>query len=75
MRNVSLIATGPKQNQLGWRRLEIALVGALSRLKVSRNPRAISLIGAGLLLGLALVALVVGDPQAAFQSLSEMLQL
>jgi len=75
MRNVSLIATGPKQNQLGWRRLELALAGALSRLEVPRNPRAISLIGAGLLLGLALVAVVARDPQAAFRSLSEMLQL
>ena len=75
MRNVSLIATGPKQNHLGWRRLELALAGALSQLEVPRNPRAVSLIAAGLLLGLVLVAVVADNPQAAFQSLSEMLQL
>lgn len=75
MRNVSLVASGPEQNYLGWRGLERALGTALSRLEVPRNPRGISLATAGLLLGLALLMLVARDPHAVFDSLASMLQL
>ena len=75
MRNVSLGSTGPQQNQQGWRRLEQALEPALGRLEVPRNPRGFSLIGAGVLLMLALILAIARDPQAVFQSLSHMLQI
>ena len=75
MRNVSLVASGPEQNYLGWRRLEHALGSTLARLEVPRNPRGISLVSAGTLLGLALLMLIARDPHAVFQSLAAMLQL
>lgn len=75
MRNVSLTSVGPQQNPPGWRRLEQALDTELSRLEVPRNPRAISLIGAGVLLLLALILAIARDPQAVFQALSQMLQI
>lgn len=75
MRNVSLVASGLRQNYLGWRRLERALGAALVRLEVPRNPRGLSLVGAGALLGVALLVLIARDPHAAFQSLAAMLQL
>ena len=73
MRNVSLISNGPKQNQQGWRQLEKALDAELGQLEVPRNPRGISLISAGALLMLALILAIASDPQAVFQSLSQML--
>jgi hypothetical protein len=72
-RNVSLIALGPNQNYLGWRRLEQALDAALARVEVSRNPRAIGLITAGLLLISALVIVIARDPQTVAQSLLELI--
>lgn len=82
MRNVSLLAVGAKQNPQGWRKLELTLKVALRDLEVSRNPRAISLYSAGLLLGLGLLLAVSRDPQSVAsalasvgQSVMEMLSL
>jgi uncharacterized membrane protein len=76
MRNVSLVATGPNQNQQGWRKLETALGEAISQLQVPRNPRVIgSLLSAGGLLALAVVLTIARDPQAVAQSLFHMLRL
>jgi hypothetical protein len=75
MRNVSLVATGPRQSHQGWRRLELALAEALGELEVARNPQAIGLLGAGALLALAVVLSVARDPQAVAQSLFDMLRL
>lgn len=75
MRNVSLVAAGRNQNHQGWRRLELALSTALSRLEVARNPHAIGLLSAGALLTLAIVLAIARDPQAVAQSLFEMLRL
>lgn len=70
MRNVSLLATGSKQNPQGWRRLELALRGALGEMEVPRNSRAISLFSAGLLLSLGLVLVISRDPQSVTQALA-----
>ena len=75
MRNVSLTAVGANQNHQGWRQLEQALVAALSRLEVPRNPHALGLFGAGALLALSAVLAIAYDPQAASQSLVDMLRL
>ena len=75
MRNVSLVSSGPEQDHAGWRRLEQALGSALLRLEVPRNPRGISLITAGMLLGLALFGVIARDPRAVFDSLAGMLQM
>lgn len=70
MRNVSLLATSPKQNPQGWRKLELTLKAALRDMEISRNPRAISLYSAGLLLSLGLALAISRDPQAVAQSLA-----
>jgi hypothetical protein len=55
MRNVSLVASGGRQNIDGWRRLAQELRRTLATIRVKSNPRAIGL----LLVSLALLALSV----------------
>jgi hypothetical protein len=44
MRNVSLTASGGRQNLDGWRRLARELGGSLSSMRVKANPRAVGLL-------------------------------
>ncbi len=75
LRNVSLVAVGLNQSQLGWERLERDLRDRLSRLEVPRNPLcAISFLSAGGLLAVAIAAAVAYNPQAVAQSLFDMLR-
>ena len=69
LRSVSLISAGGNQSPAGWRRLELALNSSLAREDVSRNPRGMSLISAGVLIIVGLVMIVSRNPQAAAQSL------
>jgi hypothetical protein len=75
MRNVQLIATGPRQNFAGWRVLENALRGELRKMSVPPNPLGASLI----LFGVAMIALAayqtITQPQAVAAALREMLRL
>ncbi len=74
MRNVSLVPSGPRQNHLGWRRLETELTAALRDIEVPRNRHAVSLVAAGVLLMLFIVQSVARDPQAVAQTLFDMLR-
>ena len=69
LRSVSLISAGGRQSHAGWRRLELALSSSLAREDVSRNPRGMSLISAGVLIIVVLVMIVSRNPQAVAQSL------
>jgi hypothetical protein len=75
MRNVSLTAIGGNQNPLGWQHLERALQAALSRLEVPRNPHALALLSAGVVLALAALVAIAYDPLAVAQSMFDMLRL
>jgi hypothetical protein len=80
LRNVSLAATGAKQNYLGWRHLELALRSALAQSDISRNLRAGRILGAlllgtGALLVFVLAWSVAHDPQSVAQSLSHVLRV
>jgi len=80
LRNVSLIASGHKQNFLGWRRLEQALRTALAENEtLAENPRVwkvgLTLLAAGFLISLVLLTRVASNPQAVAQSVLEMLHL
>jgi len=75
MRNVALVSSGPNQNYSGWRKLEHALGEALEEFEVTRNPRAISLVTAGVLTAATLVLTVARDPHAVAQSLLDMLRI
>ena len=80
LRNVSLVATGARQNYLGWKRLELSLRAALVASEIPRNIRAARLIaaaflGAGTLIALVLFLSVAVDPQAVARALFDMLRL
>ncbi len=74
-RNVSLVSAGGVQSPEGWARLEAALESALRRLEVSRNPKGVSLLSAGVVLAVVLVLSIVSDPEAAAKSLTEVMNL
>lgn len=74
LRSASLISAGGNQSHQGWRRLETALGDALAREEVVRNPRGMSLIGAGLLIIVAILMAIAQNPQAVAQSLLEVVQ-
>jgi hypothetical protein len=75
MRNVQLVAAGPRQNYAGWRHLEVALRKGLRQTAVAPNPLGASLI----LFGAAMIALAayrtISEPQAVAAALREMLRL
>jgi hypothetical protein len=70
MRTVSLISTGNRQSNPGWRRLEGALAGELAAVPVGRNPHAVTLLAVAMILGLLLSAAVFRDPQSVAASLN-----
>jgi len=75
MRNVALVSVGPKQNYIGWRRLELVLTPVLDQVEVARNPRGASLVGAALLIGAMLVMAIARNPEAVAKALFDMLRL
>ena len=74
MRNVSLVASGPNQNYLGWRKLQVSLAGALARFAVRRNYRCLGLLAAGAVVTALLATMVAADPQQVAQSMRDMLR-
>lgn len=80
LRNVSLVATGARQNYLGWKRLETALRTALALGDGRRNRRTGRIVGAvflgaGTLVVAALIWAVALDPQRVAQALLGILRL
>jgi len=76
LRNVSLLSTGPRQNHLGWRQLELALRTALGQFEVQRNLRAVGVVaGVGMVLLVFLLQIIASDPQAVAQAMFEMIRL
>ena len=75
LRNVSLKSVGMCQNYASWKRLELALAAALTNVEVRRNPRAISLLSAGVLSVTLLIMAIAMDPEAVARALFEMLRL
>ncbi|MEA1949934.1 MAG: hypothetical protein U9N87_01000 [Planctomycetota bacterium] len=72
MRNVSLVSSGPHQNLMGWRKLQLELSKALRQFKVRRNLRAGWLLLSGLAISYLLMAAVLHDPQLVAKSMVEM---
>ncbi|MHB8866355.1 MAG: hypothetical protein ACYC6N_28545, partial [Pirellulaceae bacterium] len=50
MRNVQLVAAGPRQSFAGWKRLEMALAKVLHQTAASPNPHGFGLLALGVLL-------------------------
>ena len=74
LRSASLISAGGTQSHAGWRRLEIALGGALAREEVARHRRGLILLIGGMLLMAAIVFAIAQQPQTVAQSLVEIAQ-
>jgi len=67
MRNVSLVASGSRQNLDGWRRLARELVAALRPVRVKPNPRGAGfLLVASILLGGSLASLINHPKELAY---------
>jgi hypothetical protein len=71
MRNVSLVASGGRQNIDGWRRLVRELRTSLAAVHVKRNPRAIGLAIVSLALLALSVTQLLNNPQELMQTMNE----
>lgn len=63
MRNVSLVASGSRQNLEGWRQLARELITALRPVRVKPNPRGVGFLLVALLLMAASLTSLVNHPQ------------
>lgn len=74
MRNVQLIASGPKQNYQGWRALELALSTPLRETKSPQNRYGYSMVFFGLLMVAVVTFQILTDDLSVAQMLREMLR-
>ncbi len=74
LRNVQLVAAGPKQSFAGWKRLELALAKVLHQTKAAPNPHGFGLLAFGLVLVGVIAYRMIGDPTTVVQGLDEMLR-
>ena len=73
MRHISLVASGQKQNHVGWYKLAGMLKAELSEVQVTHNPRGLMFLGIGAALLLAIITRLLVDPigtAIALQTLS-----
>jgi hypothetical protein len=71
MRNVSLVASGGRQNLDGWRRLARELAPSLSTMRVKANPRAVSLLGVALALFAICVVQLLMHPTEVLKAMND----
>jgi hypothetical protein len=71
MRNVSLVASGGRQNLEGWRRLSRELAQSLAGVRVKANPRAVGLLIVSLALMAICVTYLLMQPAALLQAMNE----
>lgn len=74
MKNVQLVASGPEQNMLGWRKLEGELAFALRKSRGTPNPYGLSLVTFGLFMCGMISYWLARDPLAVQQALNELLR-
>jgi hypothetical protein len=74
LRNVQLVATGPRQSYAGWRCLEVALADALRSARGSSNPGGFVMVALSLVIAASAMLWMAGDREAVAQALSEMLR-
>jgi hypothetical protein len=71
MRNVSLVASGGRQNIDGWRRLARELSRSLATIRVKRNPRAIGLLLVSIVLLAVSVTQLLNSPGQTLEAMRE----
>ena len=74
LKTLQLVASGPNQNILGWRRLEAALASALRRVKTTPNPAGLCWILLGTLACGSITWYLAHDPAGVTQALNDMLR-
>lgn len=74
LRNVQLVASGPRQSYVGWRRLEIELNQALKPIRSGPNPYGVALVLVAAMIGLGTGIWMANDHQGVAQALNEMLR-
>ncbi len=74
-RCVTLTAANERQSLAGWRRLEAALRAALADVEVDRNPLGLSMAVISALVGVAVLLMLAGNPEAVARALREMMLL
>jgi hypothetical protein len=74
LRNVQLVASGPRQSYTGWRQLEVALADALRRAKGSTNPAGFVLVALALVITTSTMLWMAGDREGVAQAFDEMLR-
>lgn len=75
LRNVQLIAAGPRQSYAGWRQVEGALREALAREAVERNPYGTTLLVMGSIIMAVVFYMTLNNEESVSQALAEMLRL
>jgi hypothetical protein len=75
LRNVQLIATGPRQGYAGWRRVEAGLRAALAGETVERNPYGASMLVMGSLMAAVVCYTTLSNQDRVAQALAEMLRM
>lgn len=71
--NTQLVASGPRQDFAGWRRLEEGLAKGLRQTKATRNRFGVSLFILGLFLLAVVIYQMISDPTMVVQSVNNML--
>src|SRR3954463_1854892 len=71
MRNVSLVASGGRQNLDGWRRLAREVGRSLGSMRVKANPRAASLLGVSLAVFAICVTHLLIHPAELVQAMND----
>jgi len=74
MRNVQLVAAGPRQSYVGWKRVEVALAKVLRQTKASPNPHGYVMMLLGLIMISIITYRMVSDPATVVQAFDEMLR-
>lgn len=74
LRNAQLVASGPNQNFIGWRKLETALTKVLRTTAGSRSPYGFFLVSLSLIIMGFAVVWVVSDHESVASALAEMLR-
>lgn len=74
LKNVQLIATGPRQNYTGWKEFELHLASALRQIRVAPNPYGITQLIFSAIMFLAAAIYLASDQQSVAQALHEMMR-
>jgi hypothetical protein len=74
LRNVQLVASGPRQSYNGWQQFELQLALALREVRVPPNPYGVTLLLFAGVMSVLLAAFMIGSPQSVAQSLRDMMR-